>query len=98
MNSFQRQVLSTDTFSRSSKGRALGPPRGNGLCRGRSDDRRVATAAYPSQYQVTGVKTFLIGYDGVLYEKDLGPTTSDIASSIVVYNPDKTWKRTNVEQ
>ena len=57
-----------------------------------------AMVAYPSQYQVTGVKTFLIGYDGVLYEKDLGPTTSDIALNIVVYNPDKTWKRTNVDQ
>jgi hypothetical protein len=57
-----------------------------------------AMIAYPAQYKVTGVKTFLIGYDGVLYEKDLGPKTLEIASAIDLYNPDRSWSRTDEEQ
>jgi len=50
-----------------------------------------ALLAFPSEYRVTGVKSFLVGYDGVVYERDLGPTTLDIAQNIDRYNPDKTW-------
>lgn len=50
-----------------------------------------ALIAFPSQYQVTGVKTFMVSHDGVVYEKDLGPKTIEIAKGIEVFNPDKTW-------
>jgi len=54
-----------------------------------------ALVAAPSEYRVTGVKTFLVGYDGIVYEKDLGPDTLNIFKNMEVYNPDKTWHRTN---
>jgi hypothetical protein len=53
-----------------------------------------ALAAAPAQYRVTGVKTFLVGPNGVVYEKDLGPDTLKTFESMDRYNPDKTWKPT----
>ena len=50
-----------------------------------------ALVAYPSDYQVTGVKTFMVSHDGVVYEKDLGPNTVEIARAMEHFNPDKTW-------
>jgi hypothetical protein len=50
-----------------------------------------ALIAAPAQYRVTGVKTFMVSYDGVVYQKDLGPNTLEIASKIERFNPDKTW-------
>jgi hypothetical protein len=55
----------------------------------------VALAAAPAQYRVTGVKTFIVGYDGVVYEKDFGPETLQNFQSMDRFNPDKTWKPTN---
>jgi len=54
-----------------------------------------ALAAAPAQYRVTGVKTFIVGYDGVVYQKDLGPDTLKIFQSMELYNPDKTWQPTD---
>src|SRR5215216_1961976 len=53
-----------------------------------------ALAAAPAEYRVTGVMTFLVGPDGVVYEKDLGPDTLKTFESMDKYNPDKTWKVT----
>ncbi len=53
-----------------------------------------ALAAAPAQYRVTGVKTFIVSHDGVVYEKDLGPDTLKIFQSMDRYNPDNTWKVT----
>jgi hypothetical protein len=53
-----------------------------------------ALAAAPAEYRVTGVMTFMIGPDGVVYEKDLGPDTLKTFQSMDKYNPDKTWKVT----
>ena len=50
-----------------------------------------ALAAAPAEYRVTGVKTFIVGPDGVVYEKDLGPDTLKTFQSMDRYNPDKTW-------
>ena len=47
--------------------------------------------AFPAQYRLTGVKTFMVSHDGVVYEKDLGPNTLEIAGAIEKFNPDKTW-------
>jgi hypothetical protein len=56
-----------------------------------------ALVAVPAEYKVSGVKTFLVSYEGVVYEKDLGPNSLKIAQEMVDYNPDKTWRRTNDE-
>jgi hypothetical protein len=51
-----------------------------------------ALAAAPADYRVTGVMTFIVSHDGVVYEKDLGPKTLDQFRAMELYNPDKTWK------
>jgi hypothetical protein len=51
-------------------------------------------AAAPAQYGVTGVKTFIVSYEGVVYQKDLGPDTLKTFQGMELYNPDSTWKRT----
>ena len=56
-----------------------------------------ALAAAPAEYRVTGVKTFIVGPDGVVYEKDLGPDTLKTFQAMDTYNPDKTWKVTEDE-
>jgi Protein of unknown function (DUF2950) len=50
-----------------------------------------ALVAFPAQYRSTGVKSFMVSHDGVVYEKDLGPNTLEIAQSMDRFNPDKTW-------
>ena len=52
--------------------------------------------AYPASYGNSGVMTFIINQDDVVYQKDLGEDTAKIAESIATYNPDKTW--TKVEE
>ncbi len=54
-----------------------------------------ALAAAPAQYRVTGVKSFIVGPRGVVYEQDLGPDTLTKFQGIDRFNPDKTWKATN---
>ena len=53
-----------------------------------------ALAAAPAEYRVTGVQTFIVGPDGAVYQKDLGPDTLKTFQSMDKYNPDKTWKVT----
>jgi hypothetical protein len=50
-----------------------------------------ALLAFPSMYRVTGVKSFIVSHDGIVYERDLGPNTPEIAKSMELFNPDKTW-------
>ncbi len=54
-----------------------------------------ALAAAPSDYRVTGVETFIVSYEGIVYQKDLGPDTLKIFKEMELYNPDKSWKPTN---
>jgi hypothetical protein len=51
-----------------------------------------ATIAYPSTYGVTGVKTFIVNQEGVVYEKDLGRDTAKVAAKTTLFNPDSSWK------
>ena len=51
-----------------------------------------ALAAAPAEYGKTGVKTFIVSNDGVVYEKDLGPTTREQFMKMERFNPDLTWK------
>jgi hypothetical protein len=50
-----------------------------------------ALAAAPAEYGLTGVKTFIVSHDGVVYEKDLGPATLDDFEKMERFNPDRTW-------
>jgi hypothetical protein len=47
--------------------------------------------AYPAQYGSSGIMTFIVNHDGVVYQKDLGPKTASVAQSMTRFNPDKTW-------
>lgn len=53
-----------------------------------------ALAAAPAQYRVTGIKTFIVSHEGIVYEQDLGPETLSALKRMDVYNPDKTWQVT----
>ena len=50
-----------------------------------------ALIAFPAQYRLTGVQTFIVSHDGVVYQKDLGPKTLELAGAIDRFNPDKSW-------
>jgi hypothetical protein len=54
-----------------------------------------ALAATPAEYRVTGVKTFMVSNNGVVYQKDLGPDSLEIFKQMELYNPDKTWQVTH---
>jgi len=57
--------------------------------------RGFAFIAYPAEYRSSGVMTFLVNQDGVVYEKDLGPRTAQIAKTLTRYNRDATWRKTD---
>jgi len=57
-----------------------------------------AFVAYPAVYRSSGVKTFLVSEDGVVYEKDLGKKTETIAISMHEFNPDSAWQKSEPEQ
>ena len=57
-----------------------------------------ALVAVPAEYRVTGVMTFMVSYNGVVYQKDLGPDSLTIVKKMERYNPDKTWHRTDDEE
>jgi hypothetical protein len=56
-----------------------------------------ALAASPAQYGVTGIQTFIVSHDGIVYQKDLGAATQTAFKAMERYNPDKTWTRTDDE-
>jgi hypothetical protein len=52
-----------------------------------------ALVAYPAEYSVSGVMTFIVNHDGVVFEKDLGKQTEKLVGAMKKFDPDKTWKR-----
>jgi hypothetical protein len=52
-----------------------------------------ALVAYPAEYGNSGIMTFIVNHEGVVYEKDLGKGTEKIARAMKKFNPDKTWKK-----
>jgi hypothetical protein len=52
-----------------------------------------AIVAYPASYGVSGVMTFLISHDGVVYQKDLGSTTAQVASKMARFDPGPGWQK-----
>ena len=53
-----------------------------------------ALVAYPAQYGNSGIMTFIVNQEGVIYEKNLGKNTVSIAKAMKKFNPDKTWRKT----
>jgi Protein of unknown function (DUF2950) len=51
-----------------------------------------ALVAAPAEYGVTGVKSFIVSYEGVVYQKDFGPSTLDEFIKMERFNPDRSWK------
>jgi hypothetical protein len=52
-----------------------------------------ALVAWPAKYDDTGVMTFMVNQDGVVYEKNLGANTDSLARAITAYNPDGSWSK-----
>jgi hypothetical protein len=57
-----------------------------------------AFVAYPAEYRSSGVMTFIVSDKGVVYEKDLGKRSSELAKSMNVFNPGPGWKKADVPQ
>jgi Protein of unknown function (DUF2950) len=53
----------------------------------------VAFVAYPAEYRSSGVMTFIVGPEGTVYQRDLGPHTTQIAATIQSYEPGRTWRK-----
>jgi hypothetical protein len=51
-----------------------------------------ALIAYPAEYRSSGVMSFIVNQDGLIYQRDLGDQTADLASKITAYNPDSSWE------
>jgi hypothetical protein len=52
-----------------------------------------AVVAYPADYGNSGVMTFIVNHDGVVYQEDLGPDTEQEAMAMKLFDPDKTWTK-----
>ncbi len=57
-----------------------------------------AFVAYPAKYRSSGVMTFIVNQDGVVYQKDLGKQTDVLAKAMKEYNPDSSWQKVEEEQ
>jgi len=51
-----------------------------------------ALVAWPAEYGISGIKTFIVNQDGITYEKDLGSATASVAAAMTRFNPDKSWQ------
>ncbi len=56
-----------------------------------------ALVAWPAEYGVSGVQTFIINHEGIVYGKDLGVNTASLARQMTRFNPDKSWRRVELE-
>ena len=60
--------------------------------------RGFALLARPAEYGKTGVMTFLVNSEGVVWQRDLGPQTAQLAAAITQFNPDSTWTPVPVDE
>jgi hypothetical protein len=56
-----------------------------------------AFIAYPAEYRSSGVMTFIVNQDGIVYQKDLGKKTESLGKAIQEYNPDASWRKAEDE-
>lgn len=78
-------------FYRPLKGQGANAPGGAKSYAADGKTTGFAFIAYPAEYRNSGVMTFVVDTNGVIYEKDLGASTSTAAPAITSFNPDKTW-------
>jgi len=52
-----------------------------------------ALVAYPATYESSGIMTFIVNHEGVVYQRDLGQNTEETALAMTLFNPDSTWKK-----
>ena len=52
-----------------------------------------ALVAWPAEYGNSGIMTFVVNQNGIVYEKNLGSKTEKVAKTMTLYNPDRTWRR-----
>lgn len=52
-----------------------------------------AMVAYPAEYGSSGIKTFIVSQDGIVYEKDLGKNTESVAQRMTMFDPDGSWRK-----
>ena len=52
-----------------------------------------AVVAYPAVYGSSGVMTFIVNHDGVVYQKNLGRETAKAATAMASFDPDASWKK-----
>ena len=52
-----------------------------------------ALVAYPAEYRNSGVMTFIVNHEGVVFQKDLGPRTAELAERMTAFNPDSSWSK-----
>jgi Protein of unknown function (DUF2950) len=57
-----------------------------------------ALIAYPASYGSSGIMTFIVSYEGDVYQKNLGPKTTEIAQKITRYDPDSSWAKVDLQQ
>jgi hypothetical protein len=57
-----------------------------------------AFVAYPAEYRTSGVMTFIVGNDGVVYQKDLGAKTRAVVETLKTYDPDATWRKVEEDE
>jgi len=55
-----------------------------------------AAIAWPVRYGDTGVMSFMVSHTGIVYEKDLGPSTDAVARAMTRFNPDSTWRKSSL--
>jgi Protein of unknown function (DUF2950) len=68
----------------------------NYIHKGRMTDG-FAFLSYPAEYRSSGVMTFLVGSNGAVLQKDLGPETAKLAQEIARFNPDRSWQESEPE-
>lgn len=56
-----------------------------------------AFVAYPAEYRSSGVMTFIVGTDGIVYQKDLGKSSGEIGRAMSAYDPDHSWPRAEAQ-
>ncbi|MGI9404112.1 MAG: DUF2950 domain-containing protein [Hyphomicrobium sp.] len=57
-----------------------------------------ALVAYPAEYENSGVMTFLVNHEGIVFQKDLGAQTGEIVDGMTEFNPDDTWQRAEADE
>lgn len=55
-----------------------------------------ALIAWPASYGASGIMTFIVDQDGIVFQKDLGPKTATIAAAMKLFDPDLSWARVEV--